>query len=614
MTADDAPPTPAAPKSDAELEADDRAAAATASAPRRWLVDRGGLLVVLALIAYLALAPTLTVDGDNAELATVGALGGRAHPSGYPAYVLWLRLTSWLPGASAAHTTAIATALLAVGLVAALLAACRAWAPANRNGRVGAAVATALYAASPVVLREHTQAEVFAMNGLVVALVLLLAARRGPVRGLARGALLGLVAGIGLGDHLTCVFVAPVGILGVVRAAREARHRILPIALAIAGLAIGLCTYLYLLVADGPVAYGHADGLADLVKFFTRDDYGGPGTFASSKAAVPLADNLLALAATLGRAYLYAPAVAGVAALVGFAVRSRAHARETAWAWRALLLAFVLAGPVLVSRFNIAPTGLGLYVDQRFYLLPLLLLAPAVAAAIAVLPGAVRATPAHAALLATAVFAVLVAVDLPHVRAQHSPAVQRGIENLLRSLPERAVLVWQSDDVCMIGVYLQRVEHLREDVSLVCWDLTGFHWYRARFAGQLEFEPTFTTQPSVEWVDRILASGRRFFTDRHPVNLLVRRPSFPYGLAVEVRAANAPLPTPKELVDMNREIFAKFDLDYPKPGTDDDWATLAQRRYMTTWALIGGWLDGNGDHATAAEARALAASYAPVDE
>src|ERR1043165_3653904 len=96
-------------------------------APRTLLLDRGGLIAVAALAAYLWIAPPWIVDGDNAELATLGAVGGGAHPTGYPAYLLWLRLTSWLPGATPAHTAAIATAILAAIQLLVLHAACRAW-------------------------------------------------------------------------------------------------------------------------------------------------------------------------------------------------------------------------------------------------------------------------------------------------------------------------------------------------------------------------------------------------------------------------------------------------------------------------------------------------------
>src|ERR1044072_8804462 len=97
------------------------------------VVARGWLLGLRAIVAYSAVASRYIVDGDNAEFATLGAIGGRAHPSGYPLYVLWLRAWSWLPGATAAHTAALATAILGGLGIAVLHAACRAW-----GGRAGA--------------------------------------------------------------------------------------------------------------------------------------------------------------------------------------------------------------------------------------------------------------------------------------------------------------------------------------------------------------------------------------------------------------------------------------------------------------------------------------------
>src|SRR5215470_12449474 len=140
---------------------------------RRLLIDRGGLVALIAFAAYVWIAPPHIVDGDNAELATLGAVGGVAHPTGYPAYLLWLRATSWLPGATPAHTAAIATAILAAVQLVVLHAACRAWGARP----IAASAAVAIYASGPVVMRYSSEAEVFALNQLVVATVVYLAAR-----------------------------------------------------------------------------------------------------------------------------------------------------------------------------------------------------------------------------------------------------------------------------------------------------------------------------------------------------------------------------------------------------------------------------------------------------
>src|ERR1043166_8371905 len=174
--------------------------------------------------------------GSSARGSAGPAVGGRGDPPGYPLYVLWLRAWSWLPGSTPAHTAALATVILGAAALLVLHAACRAWGARP----LAASIAVAVYAAAPIIVRYHSEAEVFALNHLIAALVLWLAAARGPLRGAWRGAALGLVAGLGLANHLTCALLAPVGILGLVRALRESRPRLAAAALALVGLAVGL--------------------------------------------------------------------------------------------------------------------------------------------------------------------------------------------------------------------------------------------------------------------------------------------------------------------------------------------------------------------------------------
>jgi hypothetical protein len=140
-------------------------------------LSTGWLLGLATLVLYALIAPPWIVEGDNAELAGLAAVGGAAHPSGYPLYLIWLRAWSWLPVHSPAHAAALATCLLTAMEVVVVHAACRAW-----GARPAAAtIAAALLAASPVVMRVQSQAEVFALSGLVAAAILWLA--RGPLRG-----------------------------------------------------------------------------------------------------------------------------------------------------------------------------------------------------------------------------------------------------------------------------------------------------------------------------------------------------------------------------------------------------------------------------------------------
>jgi hypothetical protein len=557
------------------------------------------LLGAVALVVYAALASPHLVDGDNAEFATLAAIGGRPHPSGYPLYVLWLRVWSWLPG-NPAHAGALATAILGALAVVAVHAACRAWGARP----LAATIAATVFAAAPVIVRYHSEAEVFALNNLVVALVVWLAAAHGPLRGMRRAAALGVVAGLGLSNHLTCALVAPLGVLGVVRAAREARPT--AFAVAIAGLAVGLVPYAYLFAADGPASWGRMDTAGDLIAMITRRDY-GVTSLMTGGADVPWTASLGALVVTLARAWLWLPAVAGVAML---GVRIARPVGEPRAGWLCLALSFVVAGPVLMLRFNIDPHGVGRDICERFHMLPLLVLAIPISAALEI--GCARVTRAPLAMvLCVPVFAALIAIDLPRLAAVHTPAVELGVRNTLRALPPFAIAVVTGDDQCFGARYLQLARGERPDVAVLCAGLLPVRTYRAAWAAR-----GLTVPPSdgPHLAQALLATGRPVVVDPALTAILAAFPSYPLGVLARVLPPGAPVPTAADVVALNRDLYRDFALAYPTPGLDDGYATIAHHRYAASWAAIAQRLDRAGDREAARDAFALTQQLRPRDD
>jgi hypothetical protein len=565
-------------------------------------VARGWLLALTALALYVWLAPAHIVDGDNAEFATLATLGGVAHPSGYPLYLLWLHATAWLPAANAAHAAAIATAVLGAATVAVLHAACRSWGARP----LAATIAGALFAGAPIVVAISTQAEVFALNNLLVACVLWLAAQRGPARGLARAGLLGLVAGLGLANHLTCALVAPVGVLGVARAVREARWTAL--AAAAGGLVLGLMPYLYLFATpDSALSWGTVRDLGDLVAMITRRDYGGAGAFLGHDHSGDPMQSLIALAATLARCWLWLPFVGGLAAL---AIRTaRAGEGETRVAWGALAAAWLLAGPLLALRFNIAPEGLGRYVVERFYVLPALLLTVPVAVALdavgARLPERVRAIRAMTPIAATLGFVAIAALSLPRVTSVHTAAVERYVENTLGALPPDAVVITTADDLYFGGAYVQRVLGERQDVAIISASMIKLGWYRERVGVHSPL--------AIQIASHVVASGRPLFVDSHQDLVLQAFPSYPHGTLMRVLARDAPQPSLDDVIALNRDLYRKFVLDYPRPGADDEWPAEEHIRYAATWWRLAAALRRAGRPEDAQAAAEAAQALAPVE-
>lgn len=582
-------------------------------------VEKGGLVTLAIATVYAWLTPTFIADGDNAELSTLAMTGGVAHPPGYPLYVLYLRAMAWLPGGSGAHTAALATALLGAVTALVLHAACRAW-----GARPGtASIAVAIFAGAPIVLRLHTAAEVFALNNLIAALVLWLSAAAGPLQGAARTAALALVAGLGLSNQHTCVLLAPIGILGIVRGVREARgHTVRAITLGVTALAAGLLPYLYLLVAPRTAAsWGHPDSLASLVAHFTRADYGGIGAFSPVPGEIDPIRNIAAFARTLLRSWLWLPAVLALATL-GYRA-ARIGRGEPRAGWIMLATSFLLAGPLLIARFNVPPDGIGLYIVHRFHVLPVALLTIPCAIGVDSIVHWVECRrsvellrrPFLRELFAIALFAGAVGASLPYILATHSPAVEKGIVNLLESLPENAVVIGTADDVHFGSLYVQQVRELRPDVDVIAWTMTTLPWYREWYARRgLSIDPYAPGDevPSVRVARQILATGRPLFVEISLGRILQTFESYPYGVVFRVLPPGTHPPGLDDILATNRELFERFDLGYAKPDERVEYAAEVHHRYARTWNILARALAQAGRHEEARAASELMRDVMPV--
>jgi len=218
------------------------------------------LVFVVTLTIYgLTMPPGLTWahDGaDGGDLAVAVANLGVPHPPGYPTYVLLGRLfATVLPVRDIAFrlnlfsAVAAATAsLLAYLLLVSLLSSHEGGAEGSPRTILISTCAALLFAFSPTFWSQAVITEVYALNALMVALILLLSslARRGPSHAERVLPWLGLTFGLGLGNHSTLILMAP----SVIILLWPRNHALRPspgtIARAILAFLAGLCVYAYL--------------------------------------------------------------------------------------------------------------------------------------------------------------------------------------------------------------------------------------------------------------------------------------------------------------------------------------------------------------------------------
>jgi hypothetical protein len=278
-----------------------------------------------------------------------------------------------------------------------------------------------------------------------------------------------------------------------------------------------------------------------------------------------------------------------------------------------LATSFVLAGPLLVSRFNVAPEGVGLYVVDRFHLVAALLLAIPVAAGFDQLGTRLRARSVMlGGVLAVCVFTAAVVTALPHLLRVHAPAVEYEARNVLATLPPAAVVIGETDDLAGGITYAQLVLGERPDVAYVHWPLMKLAWARDRLAPHdISIDATGGTISSARLVTALFASGRPVFIEPSKLAALGGFPHHPYGILVRLLPPGTPAPTLDDVVAINKAVYAAFTFGYELPGTDDEWPTAVHLRYAATWQRLGRALDAAGERDEAAWAFGAARAIGP---
>lgn len=607
--------------------------------------DRAIALLALAVLGavYLATAGRFVLGGDNGEFATIAATGGVAHPSGYPLYSIYLRLTSWMPGTSAAHSAALATALLGVGAVAMIRTACRSW-----GASCGSATTTAtLLGVSPLLWKMATHAEVFALHALLAAAIV---AACGPFFRVAparRVALLGLLAGLGLCNNHSIVMIAPLGLFVAVTSARRAARPLRAVAGGLIGLAVGLLPYLYTFVVGrrsaDMLSWGNTGTLSGLWAHFTRADYGTAQLAISDAGATPAA-HAVRLAAHLAIELYVAPLIFVVLGFVTLlvtssrgtpqplaadsseavplplhrrTVRGPRPERRSRWSlpapsvpnalgW-AYLMAFLTAGPVFVALFNLPLESLALLIVERFYLLPLVLLSVPLALGMDRLFGRILAPVDVQGPVVIGVACIGLFLSYDAVREHHRPDVEQYLENSLRTAADNSVLLGTGDHRVYGFWYERYVEQNRTDVLYVDVMLLHYPWYRERIERALGFPLEGVSEDTVDTrrvAASVLARARPLYmTNRFSDGISRSFATYPIGTLIRVLPPGSRPPPPEQLEAMNVDVAIRYTYPPTDPVDPDGWAAHVQLDYTRPWQALANAYDAMGRPADAERCR-----------
>ncbi len=468
-----------------------------------WLAP--GLVFGLALAVYgLTAPPGLTwanASADGGDLITAALTLGVPHPGGYPTWTLLAALFGQLPvgamawratllsmvSAAAAGAWTAATVPILAQQVSARPAAhgfatestagetsTRRSSPAVLLLSTTPALAAGLALAfSPMLWGQATVAEVYALQAGLAAGALWALVRRQAGGGDGWAAAAGLFLGLGLGNHLTTVWLLPAAGILLWTAGANAAGRTRAFAACCAGLAAGLLVFLYLpwaAAGDSPVNWAAPGGLDRLWWLVSGELYQGYA-FAAPWAAVP--GRLAAWSAELWRSFLpwgLAAALLGLATLF-----QRQRALVVALGSSLLLgLAWAIGYDTSDSLFTLLPG----------WIILALALGVGVATLLDWLAARRRSVALVAALFSLALAVAPVAGHWQQQNLRRDRAAEQFYSQVLQHVADDALVLTVGDRATFALWYGRYGLELRPDVTPVSRDLWPLPSYRALIASR----------------------------------------------------------------------------------------------------------------------------------
>jgi 4-amino-4-deoxy-L-arabinose transferase-like glycosyltransferase len=456
------------------------------------------------LLVYVAtLAPSVTLWDSGEFLSAMHSLG-IPHPPGTPLYILignvWAKV--WAPLVGFAYSVNLLSALCTAAACALMANLFVRW----TGDRIAAYAAAVCAGAMSSVWLSATETEVYSAALLIGCLIFWIGDNASEGRD-TKWLLLGAyVAGLGFALHLTALLTVPAALyIAASRARRRDLLRRAPAMLLLFGLGASVVLFMLVRAKHDPwVNQGNPSRLSSLADVLLRKQYMPAPPWPRQAPIFIQIGNLFEYAdwqVALGLAPDPPPGIArttlsivfGTLGVVGFIQHRRIDRRS----WTAMLVLFVTAtvGVLFYLNLKASPSYGGSFIPatakhearERDYFFALAFLCWGSWAGF----GAVRAMRAvrtkSRMLPIGGVLAAFVPVvfNWSAVSRRIEPAASEARRNALRILetaPPRAVVLANGDNETYPVWYLQEVEALRRDVTIVVVPLLPAAWYRAELA------------------------------------------------------------------------------------------------------------------------------------
>ncbi len=483
--------------------------------PKRTLLITGAVWAAVLALYLRTLAPSITwahFGADGGDLVSAAYALGVPHPTGYPAYVALGHLFAQLPMGNVALRLNLMSAvgmagaagLITLGLLRSM----------RRPRALIAALGGLSFAAAPLVWGQATIAEVYALNALFAAALtcllipIILRPDRISTRSLTAAFFLW---GLGLGNHVTLLFMAPLLLAASKHASLLTRHSLLVTRYSSLFTLLGLTIYLLVPIraaAQPPVNWlGEVTG-SRLVAFLGGELY-RPYAFGVSLSNYP--DRLAMLVRLLFDQF--GPVGAALIGVGAWQAGRLPH--------RVIIAAGTTALLYMVFALGYVPP------DWSVYLIPVWLFAAYLLAygahrLIAWLPSALRFTfhalrfTSHAWRVASCLLAIALVPGLTvaaNFAAQDLSADHQAeafAREVWQTTPPAAILVTHDDAPTFTLWYYRLVEGQRMDTAIVDQRLAGYDWYapmlRAQHAQRAPVLPSIDPL-EVTWLSHLRATN-----------------------------------------------------------------------------------------------------------